>query len=174
MRLVLLAATYTGSVAVAPTGSKPWGGGQAAAKPPRDLLRRSAYARFETIQTRWNDMEAQGHVNNAVYHNYIDDAVNVHLARSGVSSEVRRFTSENSCRYLRQLAWPTPVEVGLRCRLGRASAAYQLGLFAEGAEEASAVGTFTHVYVDERGKPCTMDPSARAALGPLAPDDGLW
>ena len=35
-------------------------------------------------------------VNNAVYHFYIDDAVNLHLARSGVSNDVRRFTSENS------------------------------------------------------------------------------
>ena len=112
-------------------------------------------------------------VNNAVYHFYIDDAVNLHLARSGVSNDVRRFTSENSCRYLRQLSWPTPVEVGLRVRLGRASAAYQLGLFAEGMNEASAIGTFTHIYVDDRGKPCRMDEGVRAALEPLVPDDGL-
>ena len=138
-------------------------------------------------------------VNNAVYHFYIDDAVNLHLARSGVSNDVRRFTSENSCRYLRQLSWPTragpvstphsrrqrrggavslwfrhaAVEVGLRVRLGRASAAYQLGLFAENDEDASAIGTFTHIYVDDRGKPCRMDESVRAALEPLVPGDGL-
>ena len=112
-------------------------------------------------------------VNNAVYHFYIDDAVNLHLARSGVSNDVRRFTSENSCRYLRQLSWPTPVEVGLRVRLGRASAAYQLGLFAENDDDASAIGTFTHIYVDARGKPCRMDESVRAALEPLVPDDDL-
>ena len=112
-------------------------------------------------------------VNNAVYHFYIDDAVNLHLARSGVSNDVRRFTSENSCRYLRQLSWPTPVEIGMRVRLGRASAAYQLGLFAEGMNEASAIGTFTHIYVDARGKPCRMDETVRTALEPLVPDDGL-
>ena len=112
-------------------------------------------------------------VNNAVYHFYIDDAVNLHLARSGVSNDVRRFTSENSCRYLRQLSWPTPVEIGMRVRLGRASAAYQLGLFAEGETDASAIGTFTHIYVDDRGKPCRMDEGVRAALEPLVPDDGL-
>ena len=108
-------------------------------------------------------------VNNAVYHFYIDDAVNLHLARSGVSNDVRRFTSENSCRYLRQLSWPTPVEIGMRVRLGRASAAYQLGLFAEGETDASAIGTFTHIYVDARGKPCRMDETVRTALEPLVP-----
>ena len=65
------------------------------------------------------------------------------------------------------------VEVGLRVRLGRASAAYQLGLFAENDEDASAIGTFTHIYVDARGKPCRMDETVRTALEPLVPDDGL-
>ena len=104
LRLVLTAATCTGGMALA---SKPWGGGQSASKPPRELLGRGAYAHFEMIPTRWNDMDAQQHVNNAVYHFYIDDAVNLHLSRSGVSNDIRRFTSENSCRYLRQLSWPT-------------------------------------------------------------------
>ena len=171
LRLAMVAACCTGSAALA--ASKPWGGGQSASKPPRELLGRGAYAHFETIPTRWNDMDAQQHVNNAVYHFYIDDAVNLHLARSGVSNDIRRFTSENSCRYLRQLSWPTPVEIGMRVRLGRASAAYQLGLFAEGMNEASAIGTFTHIYVDDRGKPCRMDESVRTALEPLVPGDGL-
>ena len=206
LRLVLTAATYTGSMALA--ASKPWGGGQSASKPPRELLGRGAYSHFETIPTRWNDMDAQQHVwfsvsmraiarrwrtgrrdsvgdprhrrdvlyaqvNNAVYHFYIDDAVNLHLSRNGVSNDVRRFTSENSCRYLRQLSWPTPVEIGMRVRLGRASAAYQLGLFAGNDEDASAIGTFTHIYVDDRGKPCRMDESVRTALEPLVPDDDL-
>ena len=140
LRLAMVAACCTGSAALA--ASKPWGGGQGASKPPPELLGRGAYAHFETIPTRWNDMDAQQHVwfsvsmraiarrwrtgrrdsvgdprhrrdvlyaqvNNAVYHFYIDDAVNLHLARSGVSNDVRRFTSENSCRYLRQLSWPT-------------------------------------------------------------------
>jgi len=167
----VVAACCTGCAALA--ASKPWGGGQGASKPPRELLGRGAYAHFETIPTRWNDMDAQQHVNNAVYHFYIDDAVNLHLSRNGVSNDVRRFTSENSCRYLRQLSWPTPVKVGMRVRLGRASAAYQLGLFAENDEDASAIATFTHIYVDARGKPCRMDESVRTALEPLVPDDGL-
>ena len=70
----------------------------AASKPPRELLRRGAYARFERIQTRWNDMDAFGHINNAVYYNYIDDAINTHLSRNGISINTQRFTSENSCR----------------------------------------------------------------------------
>ncbi len=60
LRLAVVAACCTGSAALA--ASKPWGGGQSASKPPRELLGRGAYAHFETIPTRWNDMDAQQHV----------------------------------------------------------------------------------------------------------------
>ena len=60
LRLAMVAACCTGSAALA--ASKPWGGGQSASKPPRELLGRAAYSHFETIQTRWNDMDAQQHV----------------------------------------------------------------------------------------------------------------
>ena len=60
LRLAVVAACCTGSAALA--ASKPWGGGQSASKPPRELLGRGAYSHFETIPTRWNDMDAQQHV----------------------------------------------------------------------------------------------------------------
>ena len=60
LRLAMVAACCTGSAALA--ASKPWGGGQGASKPPPELLGRGAYAHFETIPTRWNDMDAQQHV----------------------------------------------------------------------------------------------------------------
>ena len=56
---VIAASCSTRGMALA---SKPWGGGQSASKPPRELLGRGAYAHFETIPTRWNDMDAQQHV----------------------------------------------------------------------------------------------------------------
>ena len=59
--LAVVATCCTGSAA-ALAASKPWGGGQSASKPPRELLGRAAYSHFETIQTRWNDMDAQQHV----------------------------------------------------------------------------------------------------------------
>ena len=147
--------------------------GLAVRKPPRELLRRAAYPHFESIQTLWNDMDAFGHINNAMYYNYVDDAVNGHLARNGVPTAIQRFTSESSCRYLKQMAWPAPVNVGLRVRIGRSSAAYQLGLFEAEMEEASALATFTHVYVDARGKPCKIDEVVRAVLEPLVPLDDM-
>ena len=53
------------------------------------------------------------------------------------------------------------------CRLGRSSAAYQIGLFAEDSEGASALGTFVHVYVDANGRPTPLDNAVRATLEPL-------
>jgi acyl-CoA thioester hydrolase len=138
-------------------------------KAPSPLLTRSAYPHFEQIQTRVTDNDEQGHINNAKYYCFFDDAINAHLTRHGFSFAIRRVTSESSCRYLRQLSYPVALDVGLRCQLGRSSAAYELGVFAEGADEASAVGTFTHVYVNNDDRPCRIDSGVRALLEKLVP-----
>jgi acyl-CoA thioester hydrolase len=90
-----------------------------AARLANPLLVRASYPHFERIQTRWNDNDSQGHINNAQYYDFIDNAVNNHIVSSiGIerSGEFLRFTSESSCRYLRQLSYPTPLDVGLRLK----------------------------------------------------------
>ena len=44
----------------------------------------------------------------------MDDAVNAHLISGNLGYESPRFVAESSCRYLKPLAYPTPIDIGLR------------------------------------------------------------
>jgi acyl-CoA thioester hydrolase len=61
------------------------------------------------------------------------------------------------------------VHAGLRvAHLGRSSVRYEIGLFADDAPLAAAVGHFVHVYVDRASRrPVTVPDALRAALEPL-------
>jgi acyl-CoA thioester hydrolase len=64
---------------------------------------------------------------------------------------VRALAAETGCRYLSELSYPDRVTVGLRVgRIGTSSVRYELAVFRNDAEEASAEGHFVHVYVDGR------------------------
>ena len=129
------------------------------------LLSRADYPHFETRQTRWNDADVFGHVNNAVYYVFFDDAVNQHLHACGIGMAQQRFVAESTCRFLRPLKYPEPVECGLRVmRLGNSSVAYTVGLFSPHEEEPAAQGTFVHVYVGSDGRPMSMSTDVRRAL----------
>ena len=65
------------------------------------------------------------------------------------TSPVIGLVVETSCRFFSSLAYPDPVEVGVRIeRLGRTSVNYGLAVFKAGAPNAAAEGRFTHVYVE--------------------------
>jgi len=126
---------------------------------------RADYVAWRTATTRWADIDVYRHMNNAVYFELIDTAVNAHLLEeTGV--DIRELpaigvVAEVSCRYFRELDFPAPVELGLVAdRVGRSSVVYRIGLFQGDAEEAAAEGRFVHVYVDNtRGEgPPTVVP----------------
>ena len=95
----------------------------------------------------------------------MDNAVNNHLLQYSVDTTLPRFVASSSCRYLMPLSYPGSIDVGLAIdKLGHSSVSYQVGIFAEGASSAAAVGSFVHVYVDAGGKPTRIDQSARGAL----------
>ncbi|HYE40353.1 MAG TPA: thioesterase family protein [Ramlibacter sp.] len=114
---------------------------------------REAYKAFRAITTRWMDNDAYGHVNNVVYYSWFDTAVNAHLIEQGVldihGGETIGLVVETQCNYFDSLAFPQPVEAGLRvARIGQSSVRYEVGLFARGAALTAAKGHFVHVYVD--------------------------
>ena len=131
---------------------------------------RSAYRHFLRISSRWMDNDAYGHVNNVVYYSWFDTVVNEYLIRRGVldiaSSSVIGLVVETQCRYFSELAFPQPVDLGLRIgKLGTSSVRYEIGVFAEGAALASAQGHFVHVYVDRATRrPTPLPAPLRAAL----------
>ena len=115
-------------------------------------LRRSDFAVFVPIATRWGDNDVYGHVNNVIYYAFFDTAVNRLLVDGGAldvaTSDTVGLVVSNSCTFFESVAFPEVIEVGLRVeRLGRSSVTYQLGVFRAGADEAAAQGRFVHVYV---------------------------
>jgi acyl-CoA thioester hydrolase len=110
------------------------------------------------MTTRWADDDIYGHMNNAVYYELFDTAVNAHLIEaSGVN--VRTLpavgvVAETSCRYFREIGFPEPVDAGLAVeRVGSSSVIYRIGLFQGDGDEAAAEGRFVHVYVDNTSGP---------------------
>ena len=126
------------------------------------------------ITTRWMDNDVYGHVNNVVYYSYFDTAVNQYMIEQGVldytGGEVVQFVVESGCRYFSPIAFPQKVTAGLRVsRLGTSSVRYEIGLFADEADEAAAFGHFVHVCVDrETQRPVALPAPLRAALEALA------
>jgi acyl-CoA thioester hydrolase len=141
----------------------------------RDPLRgREAYRVWREIGTRWSDNDAYGHVNNTVYYQWFDTAVNAWLIEAGLldvaGGDPIGLVVETGCRYAAPLSYPKPVEVGLAVeRLGGSSVRYRLGVFAKGAAEAAAEGFFVHVYVGrESRRPVALPEGWRRVLGGIA------
>ena len=118
-------------------------------------LNRNEFPVFVTLQTRWMDNDAYGHLNNVVYYSLFDTAVNRHLIEQGAldleRGEVIGLVVETHCNFFSSLAFPQAVEAGLRvASRGRSSVRYEIGLFAEGEPLCAARGHFVHVYVDRQ------------------------
>ena len=114
---------------------------------------RDSYRWFMAIATRWADNDAYGHVNNTVYYQWFDTAVNAWLVEAGLLNIARGnpigLVVETGCAYFAPLSFPGEVEVGIAVdRLGNSSVTYRIGVFGIGEAACSAQGHFTHVYVD--------------------------
>ena len=112
-----------------------------------------------------------GHLNNAVYYELFDSAINGWLITGAGSTSwpcpTLGVVAESGCRYFRELEYPRPLDVGVRVeRLGRSSITYALGLFDAGAVELAALGRWVHVYIDRTSRTHGADPpSVREPLG---------
>ena len=114
----------------------------------------SAYRAFRRIATRWSDNDVYGHVNNVVYYNWFDSAVNGLLIEEGAldihTGSVIGLVVESHCNYFMPLAFPDDVVIGIRVALvGSTSVRYELGVFSSDTNLPSAAkGYFVHAYVD--------------------------
>ena len=144
----------------------------------QEAVPRNAFPAFTCITTRWMDNDVYGHINNVVYYSFFDTAINQFLINSNVlephKSAVIGFVVETGCQYFRPIAFPDRVAAGIRVvHLGKSSVRYEVGIFRNEEETASAQGHFVHVYV-ERGsnRPVAELPEPlREALGPLLVGD---
>ena len=114
---------------------------------------------------RWRDNDLYGHVNNVVYGEWIDSIVNIYLIRrcsfDPLRSALVGFVVRSHCDYYSPLCYPQSISVGLFVsRLGNSSVDYTVGIFGpDEGEKASAVGGFTHVFVDRQKQKAETIPS---------------
>ncbi|MEO1252747.1 MAG: thioesterase family protein [Pseudomonadota bacterium] len=134
---------------------------------------RADYPHIAPIGTRWADNDVYGHVNNVAYYGYFDTIVNAFLIEAGVldihEGAVIGLVVETGCRYFAPLAFPEPLDGGLRAaHIGNSSVRYELAIFKHGENAPAAEGHFVHVYVDrETRRPAALSSGMRKALEAL-------
>jgi len=131
------------------------------------------------VLTRWADNDMFGHLNNAVYYQLFDTAINgwigTNVTLDPVTTSTQGIVAESGCRYFSELHFPERLVVGVAVtRLGNSSVTYRLGVFRAGEEPAgpgdtapqpiAAVGHWVHVYIDKTTRRPTPIPDDIRAL----------
>ena len=134
---------------------------------------RNMFKVFRSIPTRWRDNDVYGHVNNVVYYEYFDTAVNGFLM-DATGVDIRALPAigvvvETGCKYFKSISFPDVLDIGLSVtRVWDSSVQYRLGVFQAGASRAAADGRFVHVYVDaETRNKVSMPDIIRQSVLPL-------
>jgi acyl-CoA thioester hydrolase len=123
------------------------------------------------VLTRWADNDMFGHLNNAVYYQLFDTAINgwiqTNVELDPVSTAAQGIVAESGCRYFAELHFPERLAVGVAVtRLGRSSVTYRLGVFraAEEPQAVAALGHWVHVYIDRTSRRPVPIPDAIRSL----------
>lgn len=127
------------------------------------------------VLTRWADNDMFGHLNNAVYYQLFDTAINAWINTTTgldpLTAAELGIVAESGCRYFSELHFPESLAVGLAVtRLGRSSVTYRLGVFrvdqsSDEAQPITALGHWVHVYVDRASrKPVPIPDAIRSLL----------
>ena len=116
---------------------------------------RSEFNFFSKISTRWNDNDIYGHMNNVIYYELFDTAVNKWLIKNDLidikNGKNIGLIVQSGCNYYSSFQYPEDIDAGIRVtKIGTSSVRYEVGLFHEKDEVSSADGFFVHVYLDRK------------------------
>ena len=115
------------------------------------------------MSTRWNDNDTYGHLNNVIYYELFDTAVNKWLIKNNLidikNGDSIGLIVQSGCNYFSSFEYPEEIDAGIRVtKIGNSSIRYEVGLFKPNDDLASADGFFIHVYVDRvNNKPISLD-----------------
>ena len=134
---------------------------------------KNEFALLLPLDTRWADNDQYGHLNNAVYYQLFDTAINKFLLSQNLldlqNGDDIFVVAETGCRFFQEIAYPEQVLIGLAIsHLGNSSLRYALGCFTEHSELAYAAGFFVHVNIHKHTRePKQIDAWRREILQPL-------
>lgn len=131
---------------------------------PLPILR-ERYRHFRSIDLRWNDVDRFGHVNNAVFFELFDTAVNLWLADVGLFQKDHEpicVVARHACDYFFEIKQSDKVEIALAIEtIGSSSLTYRPALFRIGDAQPAAQGSFIHVAIDRKTRrPTPIGPEA--------------
>jgi acyl-CoA thioester hydrolase len=111
-------------------------------------ITRSDFKSFITIETRWKDMDALGHINNATFLTYLESG-RIELVKKWDFKKPPFIQASTKIDYLRQLSHPATLQIGQKIsRVGHKSFDILTGIFVEGEEEPTAQAVTTLVTFD--------------------------
>ena len=135
------------------------------------MIRRAAYRLLILIPVRWGDMDAYGHVNNAVFSTYFETArmkffERVGVVKDGGRAQVAPAIVSATINFRQQVHYPAELEAGIRCvKVGNTSFTLEHHLFRAGTDEVVADGTSVIAWVDyAEGKAVSLPGPLREAL----------
>jgi len=105
------------------------------------------------ITVRWGDMDALGHVNNAVYMTYLESARIAFFERWGWRFPGERtgvpVVVSQTFNYRQEVTYPAALEIGVTCtEVRRRSFVLTYGVFRQGTEVLMGDGTTILAWVD--------------------------
>jgi acyl-CoA thioester hydrolase len=115
---------------------------------------RENFRHWQPIEVRWGDMDAFGHVNNAVYFTYCEsarisyfDAIELENHRGEATHGPAVVTA--TCNFRKQVHYPEALEVGARAtKIGGKSFTLEYLILRRGSDEVVADGSSVVVWVD--------------------------
>jgi len=115
---------------------------------------RDQFKHWNTIPTRFRDLDPMGHVNSSVYFTYFEVGRTDFFEKSGVSA--RRVKGKwgipvvsQTCNYRQQVFHPSTLELGVRCaEMGEKTVHLEYALFLAGTATLVASGQSISVWVD--------------------------
>jgi acyl-CoA thioester hydrolase len=134
---------------------------------------RNEYSHWMTMAVRWGDMDAFGHVNNAVFFTYFE-SVRIHffdaveLFELAEADHHRPAVVSANCNFRQQVHYPADLDLGIRvAKVGNTSFTLEYVALRAGTDEVVADGTSAIVWVNyETGRPIPIPDIIRQAINP--------
>ena len=130
-----------------------------------EIVKRSDFKSFFDMKTRWKDMDALVHINNATFLTYLESG-RIELVKKWDFKKPPFIQASTKIDYLRQLSHPASLQIGQKIsRVGHKSFDILTGIFEEGEEKPVAQAVTTLVGFDyESQKTVSVPEVIRQAL----------